>query len=167
MRSTHGLKKLGRRRTAILSCMKPAANSMARVRYSSLRPACENQLPRWISQGAQRSLTQWEAYERSVAGTSDDFLYSCQNLHTSPLYKNNVSQYIADEWGIKRTVLLRGNMLVYRACYFVYNFREDGRKASCKLLLQHVYVVFVQMDRRLANVLMIRRSGEALGSWRA
>ena len=58
-------------------------------------------------------------------------------------------------------------MLVHGACYFVYYLREDSCKASCKLLLQHVYVVFVQMDRRLANVLMIRRSGEALGSWRA
>ena len=162
MRSTHGLKNLGRRRTAILSCLKPAANSMARVRYSSLRPVYRNQLARRISEGAQRSLTQWEAHERSVAGTSDDFLYSCQNLHTSPLYKKKVSQYIADEWGVKRTVLLRGNMLVYRVCYFVYNFREDGRKASCKLLLQHVQVVFVQMDGRLAKMLRIGGLGKTL-----
>ena len=53
-----------------------------------------------MSKGTNRSLTQWEAYERSVAGTSDDFLYSCQNLHICPLYKNSVSQYIADEWGV-------------------------------------------------------------------
>ena len=65
------------------------------------------------------------------------------------------------------TVLLRGDMLVHGACYFVYNFREDGRKASCKLLLQHVHVVFVQMDGRLANMLRMRGLGKTLRPWRA
>ena len=65
------------------------------------------------------------------------------------------------------TVLLGGDMLVHGACYFVYYLREDGRKASCKLLLQHVHVVFVQMYSRLANMLRIGELGKTLPPWRA
>ena len=58
-------------------------------------------------------------------------------------------------------------MLVHGACNFVYYLREDGLKASCKLLLQHVHVVFVQMDGRFANMLRMGGLGKTLRPWRA